>query len=40
MYVAAVRKAADDLVAKRYLLAEDAIRLAAEAERDGIRAAP
>jgi Alpha/beta hydrolase domain len=40
MYVAAVRKAADGLVAKRYLLAEDAARLVAEAERDGIRAAP
>ncbi len=40
MYVAAVRKAADGLVAKRYLLAEDATRLVAEAERDGIRAAP
>jgi hypothetical protein len=40
MYVAAVRTAADGLVAKRYLLAEDATRLVAEAERDGIRAAP
>ena len=39
-YVAAIRKAADGLVAKRYLLAEDAARLVAEAERDGIRAAP
>jgi hypothetical protein len=40
MYVAAVKKAADGLVAKRYLLAEDATRLEAEADRDGIRAAP
>jgi Alpha/beta hydrolase domain len=39
-YVAAIRKAGDDLVSKRYLLAEDAARLLAEAERDGIRAAP
>jgi Alpha/beta hydrolase domain len=39
-YVAAVRTAADGLVAKRYLLAEDAARLVSEAERDGIRAAP
>jgi hypothetical protein len=40
MYVAAIRKAGDDLVSKRYLLAEDAARLLAEAERDGIRVAP
>jgi hypothetical protein len=39
-YVAAIRKAADDLVGKRYLLAEDAARLLAEAEREGIRSAP
>jgi hypothetical protein len=39
-YVAAIRKAGDDLVSKRYLLAEDAARLLAEAERDGIRASP
>jgi hypothetical protein len=39
-YVAAVRTAADGLVATRYLLAEDAARLVSEAERDGIRAAP
>jgi hypothetical protein len=39
-YVAAVRTAADGLVAKRYLLAEDAARLVSEAERDGIMAAP
>jgi Alpha/beta hydrolase domain len=35
-----VRKTADGPVAKRYLLAEDATRFEAEAERDGIRAAP
>ena len=40
MYVVAIRKAADDLVGKRYLLAEDAARLVAEAEREGIRSAP
>ena len=34
-YVAALRKAASDLVAKRHLLATDAARLIAEAERDG-----
>ena len=34
-YVAALRKAASDLVAKRHLLAPDAARLIAEAERDG-----
>jgi hypothetical protein len=39
-YVAAVKKAADDLVAQRFLLPDDAIRLVAEAERDGIRSAP
>lgn len=39
-YVAAFRKAADDLVARRFLLPDDAIRLVAEAERDGIRSAP
>jgi hypothetical protein len=39
-YVAAFRKAADDLVARRFLLPDDAIRLVAEAERDGVRSAP
>jgi len=34
-YVAALRKATSDLVAKRHLLATDAARLIAEAERDG-----
>ena len=34
-YVAAIRKAASDLVARRHLLATDAARLIAEAERDG-----
>jgi hypothetical protein len=36
----AVKKAADDLVAQRFLLPDDAIRLAAEAERDEVRSAP
>jgi hypothetical protein len=40
MYVAAIKRAAADLVGKRYLLSEDAARLLAEAERDGVRAAP
>jgi hypothetical protein len=40
MYVVAIRKAADDLVGKRYLLAEDAARLVAEAEREGLRSVP
>jgi hypothetical protein len=39
-YVAAFRKAADDLVAQRFLLPDDATRLVAEAERDGVRSAP
>ncbi|MHB8266934.1 alpha/beta hydrolase domain-containing protein [Bradyrhizobium sp.] len=39
-YVAAFKKAADDLVAQRFLLPDDAIRLVSEAERDGIRSAP
>ncbi len=39
-YVAAVRKAADDLVGKRLLLPEDATRLVTEAESHGIRTAP
>ena len=39
-YVAAFRKAANDLVAQRFLLADDAARLISEAERNGIRSAP
>jgi hypothetical protein len=39
-YVAAVKMAADGLVAKRHLLPEDAARLISEAERDGVRSAP
>jgi len=39
-YVAAFRKAAGELVAQRFLLADDAARLIGEAERDGIRSAP
>jgi Alpha/beta hydrolase domain len=39
-YVAAVRRAAEQLVAQRYLLADDAIQLITQAEREGIRAAP
>ena len=39
-YVAAVKNAADNLVASRYLLADDAARLVSEAERAGIRSAP
>jgi hypothetical protein len=39
-YVAAFRKTADDLVAQRFLLPDDAVRLVSEAERDGIRSAP
>jgi hypothetical protein len=39
-YVAAVRAAAERLVAQRYLLADDAARLVAQAERDGIRVEP
>jgi hypothetical protein len=35
-----VKTAADALVVKRYLLPEDATRLASQAERDGIRSAP
>jgi hypothetical protein len=38
--VAAVRTAADGLVAKRYLLPADAKLLVEHAEREGIRAAP
>ena len=39
-YVEAIRAAAASLVARRHLRAEDAARLVAEAERDGIRSAP
>jgi hypothetical protein len=39
-YVAAFRKAANDLVAQRFLLPDDAIRLVSQAEQDGIRNAP
>ena len=39
-YVATVRRAAEQLVAQRYLLADDAIQLIAQAEREGIRVAP
>jgi Alpha/beta hydrolase domain len=39
-YVAAVRKAADTLVAARLLLPEDATRLIAEADAKGIRSGP
>jgi hypothetical protein len=39
-YVAAFRKAANDLVAQRFLLPDDAIRLVSQAEQDGIRTAP
>lgn len=39
-YVVAFKKAANDLVARRFLLADDAARLISEAERDGIRSAP
>jgi hypothetical protein len=39
-YVAAFKKAADDLVAQRFLLPDDAMRLVSQAEQDGIRSAP
>ena len=39
-YVAAFRKAAENLVSQRFLLPDDAIRLVSQAERDGIRSAP
>jgi hypothetical protein len=39
-YVAAVKRAADDLVAERFLLKRAAERLIAEAEKDGIRKEP
>jgi Alpha/beta hydrolase domain len=39
-YVAAIKKAADGLVADRYLLPEDASRLVSQAEREGVRLAP
>ncbi len=40
VYLAAFRKAADDLVAQRYLLPEDAKLLIGRAESEGIRAGP
>jgi hypothetical protein len=40
IYVAAVKKATDRLVAQRHLLPEDATLLVSQAERDGIRSAP
>ena len=40
VYVEAVRKAADALVAERLLLPEDAARLIAEADAKGIRTGP
>ena len=40
VYVAAFKKAADNLVAQRFLLPDDAARLVSQAERDGIRSAP
>jgi hypothetical protein len=39
-YVAAIKTAADGLVADRYLLPEDASRLVSQAEREGVRLAP
>jgi Alpha/beta hydrolase domain len=39
-YVAAVRKAAESLVAERLLLPEDAARLTAEADTKGVRIGP
>jgi hypothetical protein len=40
VYVAAFKKAADNLVSQRFLLPDDAARLVAQAERDGTRSAP
>jgi hypothetical protein len=40
VYLSAFRKAADDLVAKRYLLPDDAALLVKRAEDEGIRSAP
>jgi hypothetical protein len=39
-YVEAVRRAANDLVSQRFLLADDAAALVAETEKDGVRVAP
>ncbi len=39
-YVAAIRQASESLVAQRLMLREDADRVAAEAERDGVRKGP
>jgi len=38
--VAAVKKAADTLIGNRYLLPEDAVRLASKAEREALTNAP
>jgi hypothetical protein len=40
VYVAAIKAAADSLVADRYLLPEDASRLVSQAEHEGVRLAP
>ncbi len=40
VYLSAFRKAADDLVAKRYLLPDDAALLVKRADDEGIRSAP
>jgi len=39
-YTAATRKAADDLIARRFLLPDDAKRLISQAEKEGIRQVP
>jgi len=39
-YLDAVRRAADDLVKRRFLLADDAAALVAEAEKEGVQLAP
>ena len=39
-YVTAIRNAADVLATRRFLLSDDAQKLVADAERDGIRSAP
>jgi hypothetical protein len=40
VYLAAFKKAADDLVAKRFLLPDDADSLVKTAETEGVRNAP
>ncbi len=40
VYLAAFRKAADDLVAQRYLLPDDAKLLVGRAESEGVRTGP